>query len=114
MARTSSIGGIAALLGLGLAIAACQQPGGRWEGAAGSDADAVAVAQADCRSAARAEAERTMPQRPLGAPTPSAAQPSDVSGSWTNMMDRFSAGRREQSLFERCMTQQGFRFVPNP
>lgn len=111
MASRISIGPIA---GLALvALAACQQPGGRWEGGSGSDPDALAVAQADCRRAAQAEAERTMPQRPVGSPTPSSVQPTDVGGSWTGMMDRFSAGKREQALFERCMTQQGFRFVPN-
>jgi hypothetical protein len=96
-------------------LAACQQPGGRWEAGSGAtDTDTLAVAQADCRSAAQAEAERTMPQRQVGSPSPSSSQPGDTSGQWVSMMDRFSAGRREQGLFERCMTQRGFRFVPNP
>ena len=101
----------AAILALG--AAACAPTSGRWEGGPQDDADAAAVAQADCRAAARADAERTFPDRPSGAPSPSSAQPRDVGGPWINMMDRYSAQTREQSMFERCMTQRGLRFVPN-
>jgi hypothetical protein len=103
--------GLVALIIAGVAVG-CAPTRGRWEGGAQDDPDTVAVAQADCRAAARAEAERTLPDRQLGSPTPSSSQPRDVSGSWLTMMDRYSAGTREEQLFQRCMTDRGFRFVP--
>ena len=103
---------LVALMVAGFAVA-CAPTSGRWEGGAKEDADVVAVAQADCRAAARVDAERTLPDRQFGSPTPSSSQPRDVSGSWLTMMDRYSAGTREESLFQRCMTERGFRFVPN-
>ncbi|MFO1152591.1 MAG: hypothetical protein U1E42_02840 [Rhodospirillales bacterium] len=103
--------GLVALIIVGAAVA-CSSTAGRWEGGPKDDPEAVAVAQADCRAAARADAERTLPDRQLGSPTPSASRPNDASGSWLNMMDRYSAGTREDSLFQRCMTDRGFRFVP--
>jgi hypothetical protein len=72
----------------------------------------VAAAQVDCRRAARADVERGFVERGTVGAAPSSTQPHDISGSWTSMMDRFSAEKRERLVFERCMTQQGFRFVP--
>ncbi len=103
--------GLIALIVAGVAVA-CAPTSGRWQGGPEDDPEAVAVAQADCRAAARADAERTLPDRQFGSPSPSSSQPRDVSGSWLSMMDRYSASTREESLFQRCMTDRGFRFVP--
>jgi hypothetical protein len=110
LGRTTS--GLVALFVVAVAAACASSTAGRWEGGPQDDAEAVAVAQADCRTAARADAERTIPDRQFGSPTPSSSQPHDMGGTWLSMMDRYSASTREQSMFQRCMTQRGFRFVP--
>ncbi|MFO1128879.1 MAG: hypothetical protein U1E66_10680 [Rhodospirillales bacterium] len=108
--------GLVARIGAALVVAGlgvgCASTGGRWVGPT-DDPEALAQAQADCRASARADAERTLPDRPFGSPSPSSSQPQDVAGSWRSMMDRYSASNREDTLFQRCMTDRGFRFVPN-
>jgi hypothetical protein len=63
--------------------------------------------QADCRARASVEAERDFALRPrMGG-----SLNYDPSATWTTDMNRFSAQQREQQLFERCMTQRGYRLV---
>lgn len=102
--------GVAAALGV-VILAGCASSGGRWE-RAGTSSDDVAAAQVDCRNAARADVEQGFTPRGTIGSSPSSNQPRDITGNWTGMMDRYSAEQRERQLFERCMTNQGFRFVP--
>lgn len=101
--------GVAAALSAVL-LAACASSAGRWE-RAGASTDEVAAAEVECRDAARADIDERLRARNLGA-SPPASGSRDLTGNWTSMMDQFSAEKRERQVFERCMTQQGFQFVP--
>lgn len=92
-------------------LAACASSAGRWERAGTSSDDAASI-EIDCRNAARADVEQGFTPRGTVGSSPSSTQPRDITGNWTGMMDQFSAESRERQLFERCMTRQGFQFVP--
>jgi hypothetical protein len=36
----------------------------------------------------------------------------DLGGQWARDMNRYSAQRRQQQLFDTCMTQRGYNLVP--
>lgn len=104
------IGAVAALSAV--LLAACGSTQGRWE-RANTSSDDVAAAEVQCRDAARADTEQQLRNQGGGTfrTAPSAGNRDQV-GVWTGMMDQFSAEKRERQVFERCMTQQGFQFVP--
>lgn len=104
------IGAVAALSVV--VLAACGSTQGRWE-RANTSSDDVAAAEVECRDAARADTEQRLRNQGGGTFTsgPSSGNRDQV-GTWTGMMDQFSAEKRERQVFERCMTQQGFQFVP--
>lgn len=37
-----------------------------------------------------------------------------LGGQWQSDMNRFSGQRRQQQLFDSCMTERGYVFVPTP
>jgi hypothetical protein len=65
----------------------------------------------DCETAAREQVEREFRPQSQGL-SPASSNPAATGGQWSGMMDRFSAERRQTELFDRCMTQRGYRLVP--
>ena len=107
--NVSKIGAIAAVTAV--LLAACTSSAGRWERPGTSPDDAAAM-EIECRDAARADVEQRFSPRGTMGSSPSSNQPRDITGNWTSMMDQYSAESHERQLFERCMTRQGFQFVP--
>jgi hypothetical protein len=96
---------------LAAVVGGCSQTtGGQWRNDAVPQ-DQWASDQIDCESAARAQVEREFRPQSQGL-SPAAANPSATGGQWAGMMDRFGAERRQNELFDRCMTQRGYRLVP--
>jgi hypothetical protein len=70
--------------------------------------DQWSIDRTDCQHRARDQAEREyalsqQTDRPLNY---------NLGGQWASDMNRYSAQKREQQLFETCMTQRGYRLVP--
>jgi hypothetical protein len=111
-------GRIAAAAAL-LLLAACADfdPGGwwqdQWETGQGSwENPDVAWEQwdddrAECRLVAAQEADRDFAITSQSRP----AEDYSRGGRMTADLDRFEAGKREQRLFERCLTDRGYRRV---
>jgi hypothetical protein len=103
---------IAAVVALSaLFLAACASSAGKWD-RANTSPDEVAANEVECRTAARQDVEDRLSARGGANAFPPSADNRNVTGNWTNMMDQFSAEKRERQVFERCMTQRGFQFVP--
>ena len=104
----------AAIAVVGLTAAGCSSPSrsGQWENP-NKPWEQWSGDQNECRSLAREQAEQDFSPRsaPGQAPASNAGARSATT-DWSNMMDRFSAQRQEDTLFERCMLQRGYRLVP--
>lgn len=104
------------VIGAALVVAACAdvgewwqkkwETGGTWENP-NVPWEQWARDRAECRLVAREEAERDY------ALTRAAGPPEDYSRTRpvTAPVDRFEAQRREQALYERCLTDRGYRRV---
>ena len=94
------------LLAAVLAVGACAQSGS-WQNPDVPE-EQWSTDRADCRTHARDQAERDFALSQQG----TRSLNYDLGGRWATDMNRFSGQRREQQLFETCMTQRGYRLVP--
>lgn len=98
-----------AMLATVIVAASCAQPG-KWENP-NLPWEEWSRIEADCRALAQEQAEREFRATRQQSSTATTLS-YDQGGQWLSQMDRFDAQRRQQTLFERCMTNQGFRLVP--
>ena len=89
-----------AVLAIMAAIGACAQAGS-WQNP-NVPHDQWSVDRGYCMDGARNRAEQ-MSNRSLNY---------NLGGRWASDMNRFSGQRRQQQLFESCMTQRGYMLVP--
>lgn len=94
------------LLAVAMAIGACAQSGS-WQNPDVPE-EQWNVDRADCQARARDQAERDFALSQQG----TRSLNYDLGGRWASDMNRFSGQRRQQQLFETCMTQKGYRLVP--
>jgi hypothetical protein len=89
-----------------VAVSACAQ-GGSWQNPDVPE-EQWSADRADCQARARDQAEREFALSQQGIRSLNY----DLGGQWQTDMNRFSGQRRQQRLFESCMTQLGYRLVP--
>jgi hypothetical protein len=89
-----------------LAISGCAQSGS-WQNPEVPEAE-WNVDRADCQARARDQAEREFALSQQG----NRSLNYDLGGQWASDMNRYSAQKRQERLFETCMTQRGYRLVP--
>jgi hypothetical protein len=89
-----------------VAVGGCAQSGS-WQNPNVPEAEWSADG-ADCEARARDQAEREFALSQQG----TRSLNYDLGGRWAGDMNRYSAQRRQQQLFETCMTQRGYRLVP--
>ena len=94
------------LLAAAMAIGGCAQSGS-WQNADVPE-EQWSVDRADCQARARDQAERDFALSQQS----TRSLNYDLGGRWASDMNRFSGQRRQQQLFETCMTQKGYRLVP--
>jgi hypothetical protein len=95
------------LLLAGLAIGGCAQSGS-WQNPDVPEQE-WSVDRADCQARARDQAERKFGLSKEG----NKSLNYDLGRQWASDMNRYSAQKRQHQLFETCMTQRGYRFVPS-
>jgi hypothetical protein len=95
------------LLLAGLAIGGCAQSGS-WQNPDVPEQE-WSVDRADCQARARDQAEREFGLSQEG----NKSLNYDLGRQWASDMNRYSAQKRQHQLFETCMTQRGYRFVPS-
>jgi hypothetical protein len=89
-----------------LAMSACAQ-GGSWQNPNVPE-EQRSVDRADCQARAHDQAEREFALSQQAGRSLNY----NLGGRWAIEMNRYSGQRREQQLFETCMTQRGYRLVP--
>ena len=95
-----------AMLAMPVAIGACAQAGS-WQNP-NVPQDQWSADRAYCMDVARDRAEREF----LIEQQTNRSLNYNLGGRWASDMNRFSGQRRQQQLFESCMTQRGYMLVP--
>ena len=94
------------LLTAALTIGGCAQSGS-WQNPDVPE-EQWSADRAACQMRARDQAEREFALGQQG----TRSLNYDLGGQWQTDMNRFSGQRRQQQLFETCMSQLGYRLVP--
>jgi hypothetical protein len=89
-----------------LAIGGCA-PSGSWQNPNAPE-EQWSADRADCQARALDQAERDFALSQQGTKSLNY----DLGGQWASDMNRYSAQKRQQQLFETCMTQRGYHLVP--
>lgn len=95
-----------AMLAMPVALGACAQAGS-WQNP-NVPQDQWSADRAYCMDVARDRAEREF----LMEQQTNRSMNYNLGGRWAGDMNRFSGQRRQQQLFESCMTQRGYMLVP--
>jgi hypothetical protein len=95
-----------AVLAIPVVIGACAQAGS-WQNP-NVPQDQWSADRAYCMDGARDRAEREF----LMEQQTNRSLNYNLGGRWASDMNRFSGQRRQQQLFESCMTQRGYMLVP--
>jgi phosphate-selective porin len=93
-----------AVLAVLTAVAGCAQTGSNPD----VPQDQWSADRADCTARARDRAEREFALEQQS----NRSLNYNLGGRWASDMNRFSGQRRQQQLFENCMTQRGYILVP--
>ena len=95
-----------ALLAIMAAMSGCAQTGS-WQNP-NVPQEQWSADRADCMDRARDRAEREFMLEQQS----NRSMNYNLGGRWAGDMNRFSGQRRQQQLFETCMTQRGYMLVP--
>ena len=111
--RRTTMAWAAVIAGVGLAAAGCtHSSSGQWENP-NKPWEEWSTDQNECRDLARDQAIQDFnPRSAPGQAPASSAGGRAAATDWSNMMDRYGAQRQEDTLFQRCMLQRGYRLVP--